>query len=53
MNEYITIKEACHDFRISVRTLYRRLKAKEITPYKFGGKTLIKKTEIEEFIRPK
>ena len=51
MNEFITIKEACFEFPITRATLYRKFDMGLIKRYKFGGKTLIKKCELINFIK--
>ena len=51
MSDYMTVKEATHEFQISIPTLYRRFKEKQINRYKFGGTTLVKRSELMGMIR--
>ncbi len=46
---YLTIKEAAEYARISIRTIYRRLKTGELNRYG-SGRTLILKAELEALL---
>jgi len=52
MSDYMTVKEATGgDYPISRTSLYRKIKAKQIKKYKFGGITLVKISDIEMLIK--
>ena len=51
MSDYMTVKEVVFEFPISRATLYRKFEAKEIRRYKFGGATLVKRSELMGLIR--
>lgn len=45
-----TTKEAAKILRISVRTLWRRIKEGEIRLTSYGGKRIIRERELERFL---
>jgi excisionase family DNA binding protein len=50
--KYCTIKEACKEFKVSIPTIYDRINKGLITKHKFGGRTLLERSEIESVLIP-
>lgn len=50
VNQFMTLRDASIQFRIGIRTLYRMEKEGQLKFYKLGGRTLLKKLEIEKSI---
>jgi excisionase family DNA binding protein len=48
--EYLSLKKAAEEFSVSVRTLYRMREQKKLFFHKLGGRTLIRKPELEILI---
>ena len=49
--ENFTLEEFCEWARVSRATAYRAIKAKSLKAVKFGGRTLIRRADAEEFMR--
>lgn len=49
--DFITIKEALKRLKISKPTLYKHIKAGQLSKYKFFGKTLLRESEVAEHIK--
>ena len=47
MNEVFTLQEATTKLNIGIATLFRWMKAGDITPLRIGNRTYIPKSEIE------
>lgn len=50
--EYLSIKEAHVYIGVSERTFFRMLKSKRVVGYKFGRRTIIKKSDLENLFKP-
>lgn len=49
--EYLTIEEAIEEYSLSSSTIYRRFDSGDFTKVKNGGRTMLKRCEIEGFLR--
>ncbi len=50
IQRFLTVDEAAEILRISRQTLYRHLKNKDVRVTKIGGRTLIDRKDLEDFI---
>ncbi len=49
--EYLTIKEAACELRVSTKTLYRLFELREILRVKIGRRRLIRRVELDRFVQ--
>ena len=52
-NRYMNAKEASQYLRLPIMELYRLSSSSEIPSYKFGGKLLYRKDQLEEILTQK
>lgn len=49
-SEYITLDQAKDEYHLFGATLYRKIKAETLNLYTMGGKSLLKRSEVEALI---
>lgn len=49
--EYITLDQAREEYHLFGATLYRKIKAETLRLYALGGKSLLKRSEVEALIK--
>lgn len=49
-SEYLTFKDAKMEYDLSAPTLYRKIDSEQLSLYAIGGKSLLKRSEIEALI---
>lgn len=49
-SEYITLEQAREEYHLFGATLYRKIKAETLKLYTLGGKSLLKRSEVEALI---
>lgn len=50
--EWVTKSEAAKMYRVHKRTLERRIDARQLPAYRFGGKVLIKRSDLDALLTP-
>lgn len=50
MEDYVTVKEACIDYKISRSWLFFLMKKGSLTRYKRGSQTFILKSEVQNLV---
>ena len=50
---FLSVKQICHEYGISVSTIYNRFSNGELTCHKHGGRTFIDREELESLIEAK
>jgi excisionase family DNA binding protein len=48
--EFLTIEESCAAMRIGRSTIHRMFARNELTPFKIGGRTVVRSAEIRTYL---